>query len=92
MGILELIIGLFVPSFSAYGIGGKYLLILCAPIMTLYDYKKKYVLKFPCCKKGNMSLCFKICFLIIGWAIVIAINYYLKNRTKIIHRYLWRFH
>ena len=74
MGILELIVGLFVPSFSAYGIGGKYLLVLCAPIMTLYDYKKKYVLKFPCCKKGNMSLCFKICFLIIGWAIVIAIG------------------
>ena len=35
--------------------------------MTLYDYKKKYRLKFPCCKKGNMNLCFKIIFLIIGF-------------------------
>ena len=74
MGILELIIGLFVPSWSIYGIGGKYLLVLCAPIMTLYDYKKKYVLKFPCCKKGNMTLCFKIVFLIIGWSIVIILG------------------
>ena len=73
MGILELIIGLFLPSWSIYGIGGKYLLVLCAPIMTLYDYKKKYVLKFPCCKKGNMTLCFKIIFLIIGWFIVIIV-------------------
>jgi hypothetical protein len=73
MGILELIIGLFLPSWSIYGIGGKYLLVLCAPIMTLYDYKKKYVLKFPCCKKGNMTLCFKIIFLIIGWSIVIFV-------------------
>jgi hypothetical protein len=74
MGILELIIGLFLPSWSVYGIGGKYLLVLCAPIMTLYDYKKKYVLKFPCCKKGNMTLCFKIIFLIIGWSIVIILG------------------
>ena len=73
MGVLELIIGLFLPSWSIYGIGGKYLLVLCAPIMTLYDYKKKYVLKFPCCKKGNMTLCFKIIFLIIGWFIVIIV-------------------
>ena len=38
MGVLELIIGLFLPSWSIYGIGGKYLLVLCVPIMTLYDY------------------------------------------------------
>ena len=75
MGVLELIIGLFLPSWSIYGIGGKYLLVLCAPIMTLYDYKKKYRLKFPCCKKGNMTLCFKIIFLIIGWSIVIIVGF-----------------
>ena len=72
LGILELIIGLFLPSWSDYGIGNHYLLILCAPIMTLYDYKRKYELKFPCCKKGNMTLCFKISFLTIGWLIVIG--------------------
>ena len=71
LGIIELIIGLFFPSWSPVGIGGKYLLVLCAPIMTLYDYKKNYVLKFPCCKKGNMTLCFKIVILIIGWLLVI---------------------
>ena len=75
MGVLELIIGLFLPSWSIYSIGGKYLLVLCAPIMTLYDYKKKYRLKFPCCKKGNMTLCFKIIFLIIGWSIVIIVGF-----------------
>ena len=74
MGILELIIGLFFAGLSPIGIGGKYLLVLCAPIMTLYDYKKNYVLKFPCCNKGNMSLCFKIVILIIGWLIVITLG------------------
>ena len=74
MGILELIIGLFFSELSPIGIGGKYLLVLCAPIMTLYDYKRQYVLKFPCCKKGNMTLCFKIVTLIIGWFIVIILG------------------
>jgi hypothetical protein len=72
LGILELIIGLFFQNWSPSGIGRRYLLVLCAPIMTLYDYKRKYELKFPCCKKGNMTLCFKISFLTIGWLIVIG--------------------
>ena len=74
LGIIEMIIGLFLPSWSPSGIGGKYLLVLCAPIMTLYDYKKKYEIKFPCCKKGNMSLCIKIVFLIIGWFVIIVLG------------------
>ena len=74
MGVLELFAGLFLPSWLPAGIGGSYLLVLCAPIMTLYDYKKEYVLKFPCCKKGNMSLCFKIIFLIISWFFIILIG------------------
>ena len=44
IGIIELIIGLFLPSWSSAGIGGDYLLILCAPLMALYDYKIDYVL------------------------------------------------
>jgi hypothetical protein len=40
-GFIELYIGLFHSQLSTYGIGSYYLLILCAPIMTLYDYKKK---------------------------------------------------
>lgn len=74
LGIIELIIGLFLPSWSKYGIGGTYLLILCAPIMTLYDYKKNYQLKYPCYKEEDMSLCVKIVVLIVGWSVVIALG------------------
>ena len=42
--------------------------------MTLYDYKKEYVLKFPCCGKGNMSCCCRVIFLIISWFIIILIG------------------
>ena len=80
-GILELIIGLFLPSWSAYGIGGKYLLILSAPIMALYDYKKKYKLKFPCCKKGDMASCFKKVFLSIAFLIIIFFIFLLLIST-----------
>ena len=76
MGIVELIIGLFLPSWSTVGIGEKYLLIICAPILALYDYKRKYKLKFPCCKKGNMSLCFRLVFLNVAF-LVIIIFYFL---------------
>lgn len=89
MGILELIIGLFAPSWSPVGIGGKYLLVLCAPIMTLYDYKRNYVLKFPCCGKGNMTLCFKIILLIFGWILVIILGIFvLVGAIAIIAKYL----
>ena len=69
-GILELIIGLFCPSWSVVGIGGKYLLVLCAPIMALYDYKRKYKVSFPFCKKGDMSACLKIILNIFGYFII----------------------
>lgn len=69
-GIFELLIGLICPSWSVVGIGGKYLLVLCAPIMALYDYKKKYKVTFPFCKKGDMSACLKIILNIIGYFII----------------------
>ena len=69
-GVLELIIGLFLPSWSVVGIGGKYLLVLCAPIMTLYDYKRKYKVSFPFCKKGDMSRCLKIVLNIFGYFLI----------------------
>ena len=75
LGVLELLIGLFFPSWKPVGIGDEYLLVLCAPIIAIYDYKKDYALKFPCCKKGNMTLCFKIVILIIGWLIVIILGF-----------------
>ena len=73
-GGIELIFGLFFPDWTSIGIGSRYLIILCAPIFTLYDYKKIYVVKFPCCNKGDMSKCFKIVVYIFGYFLVIAIG------------------
>ena len=100
LGLLELIFGLFLPSCSSVGIGGKYLLILSAPIMSLYDYKKKYQLKFPCCKKGNMANCFKKVFLSIAYLIVIAFLFFLlafsvisiAERTEFISYYIIKYY
>ena len=77
LGLIELIIGLFFPSCSTVGIGGKYLLILCAPIMALYDYKKKYSVKFPFCKKGDFSKCLKITVYVVGYLLVIILGFFL---------------
>ena len=67
LGIIELIIGLFFSDITQIGIGNQYLLILCAPIITLYDYKRKYKLNFPFCKKGDFSRCLKITLNIVGY-------------------------
>ena len=72
LGFLELIIALVFPRWTNIGIGQKYLLILCAPIITLYDYKKKKKVKFPCCNKGDISLCFKIIVNIVGYSVAIV--------------------
>ena len=74
MGIIELIIGLFLPSWSNYGIGGTYLLVLCTPMMVLYDYKKKYELRCKCKKNEDMSFKIKLIVLIFGWLIVVIIG------------------
>ncbi len=67
-GLIELIIGLFFSSLSAYGIGNNYLLILCAPIMLLYDYKKKFEIHIKPCKKANLTTC-------IDWSVSIIVNF-----------------
>ena len=72
LGFVELIIALAFPRWTNIGIGQKYLLILCAPIITLYDYKKKKKVKFPCCNKGDISLCFKIIVNIVGYLVAIV--------------------
>ena len=59
-GFIELFIGLFYPSFSPYGVGNNYFLILCAPIMILYDYKMKYEIHIYPCKKRNLGICINI--------------------------------
>lgn len=42
--------------------------------MILYEYKKNYEKKFPCCQKGNMTLCIKIVLLLIGWLIILSLG------------------
>ena len=74
LGIIEFLIGLFCPSWSPVGIGGKYLLILCAPIIALYDYKKEYVVKFPFCDKGDFSRCLKITVNVVGYFLIVIIG------------------
>ena len=54
-GFIEFIMGYFYPSFSIYGIGNNYLIILCAPIMILYDYQKDYELRIKPCKNRNLG-------------------------------------
>ena len=94
-GVLELIIGLFWPSWSPSGIGGKYLLVICAPIMALYDYKRKSPMKFPCCNKGNFSLFIKIIVNFILYFIIVILGIYLlaivEALFELILKDLWEF-
>ena len=80
MGIIELIIGLFLPSWSNYGIGGTYLLVLCTPMMVLYDYKKKYELRCKCKKNVDMSFKIKLIVLIVGWLSVVILGLFVLNK------------
>ena len=66
-GLIELIIGLFFSSLSVYGIGNNYFFFLCAPIMLLYDYKKKFEIYIKPCKKENLST-------YIDWSVPIILN------------------
>ena len=56
-GFIEFFAGLFFPSLSEYGIGGNYLIIVCAPIIILYDYKTKYELHIRPCKNRDSGKC-----------------------------------
>ena len=55
-GLIELVIGLFFSSLSKIRLGYHYLMILCAPIMILYDYKKNYEIHINPCKKINFAI------------------------------------
>lgn len=73
-GFVELLAGFVFTDWSNYGIGGKFLLILCTPIITLYDYKKKSEVKFCCCKNKDYSKPFKILFNIVGYFIATGLG------------------
>lgn len=77
--MIEMIIGLFKPSWTFVGIGSKYLMILCAPIMTLYDYKKKNEVHLPCCKSKDFSKCIKISFNVIGYTLIVLMGIVLAS-------------
>ena len=81
-GVIELIIGLFISKWSKFGIGSKYLLILCVPIITLYDYKKKAEVNLFCSNKKDYSKCFKAVFNIVGYffAIIFGAIFYILLR------------
>ena len=76
-GLIELYTGLFHHKLSAYGIGTYYLLILCAPIMILYDYKKKYELHIRPCGKKNLGNCVNISTSIILYGTALIIGFFL---------------
>ena len=76
-GIIELLVGFFFPNWINIGIGKNYLMVLCAPIVAIYDYKRSSKRPFPCCKKGNFSLFFKIIVYLLGFLIVIILGFYL---------------
>ena len=76
-GFIELIIGLFFPNWISVGIGNNYLLILSAPITAIYDYKRQSKTPFPCCKRGNFYLCFKIIVYGISCIIIFILTLFL---------------
>ena len=73
-GFIELFIGLFFSDLSSFGIGNNYLLILCSPIMILYDYKKKYEIHIDPCKKRNLGTCINISVSIFFYSIIIILG------------------
>lgn len=42
--------------------------------MSLYDYKKKYKIHFPFCKRGDFSLCLKLVINIVGYILIIILG------------------
>ena len=77
LGVIELIIGFAKSDWSNYGLGGKYLLILCSAIIAFYDYKKESKLTLPCSKSKDCSTCFKVVFNIIGYSLIIVLGGFL---------------
>ena len=85
-GIIEFFIAFSISQIkdiSAFGLGNNYLLILCAPIALIYDYKKKKEIHIRPCKKKNCAPCqkFYIIFGCYGGIIVngVIVFYYLEK-------------
>ena len=93
-GFIELFIGLIFPQISSVGIGNHYLLILCTPIILLYDYKKEFKLHMNRCKILNspvfinitLSLILVIILLISGHLFNVYGSYLIKNYLHPLYR------
>ena len=95
-GVFELLFGFFKASWINIGIGGKYLLILCTPIIILYDYKKESKLTIKCFLNEDFSNCFRIIFNVIGYLVIAGFGLVLYILLRIfidkhLHLYLISF-
>ena len=70
-GAIELFFGFFSSTFSQLGFGNNYLIIVCAPLLALYDYKRDYKLHIWPCKKKNCGPCLNIGISLIFYPVII---------------------
>ena len=93
---IKRLFGFFKASWINIGIGGKYLLILCTPIIILYDYKKESKLTIKCFLNEDFSNCFRIIFNVIGYLVIAGFGLVLYILLRIfidkhLHLYLISF-
>lgn len=76
-GIIEFVIGFSLSQFdnfkniTSFSWGNHYLLVLCAPIALIYDYKKKKEIHIRPCKNKNCAPCHKLLIKCIFYGLMI---------------------
>ena len=73
-GAIELFFGFFSSIFSKLGFGNNYLIIVCAPLLALYDYKRDYKLHIRPCKNKNSGPCLNIAISLIFYPVIIILG------------------
>ena len=76
-GAIELFFGFFSSTFSQLGFGNNYLIIVCAPLLSLYDYKRDYKLHIWPCKHKNCGPCLNIGISLIFYPVIIILGIFL---------------
>lgn len=82
-GIIEFVIGFSLSQFDSFknftsvGLGNHYLLVLCAPIALIYDYKKKKEIHIRPCKNKNCAPCHKLLIKCIFYGLIIFEGIYI---------------
>ena len=71
----ELIFEYITPNFKFIGLGKQYLSIFAAPLVLLYDYKKKEIVHWPICKKRKMNkfINFLVSFILYFFIIILGL-------------------